>query len=991
MLEAERRLLTVMFCDLVGSTALSRQLDPEDLREVIRAYQRVAGDVIARYGGHVAQYLGDGILVYFGYPRAHDDDARRAVAAALDVVKELESLAQDLGERFGAELTVRIGVHTGPTVIGAMGSGEAGQALAIGATPNVAARLEGLAIAGTVVISETTARLVTGHFVCVDLGLKDLRGVDTPLRVYRVAGLGEEDEAGAPRAPLVGREMELAVLEGRYRQAARGRGRVVSISGEAGIGKSRLLQAFRAALLDEGPEWLSARCTQFCSASALHPVIELAPRWLRHGPSASPDARWEALCARAAHVGYSDPQALGLLGQLFGAGVPASEALSNQSPAIRRARTFEALTSFLLACAREHPIVLVFEDLQWADESTLEWLSALAERVADAPLMLISTARPELRVPWPDDTSLTLKGLSRDEMAELAAHVAGAADALSDEELDAVIARSGGNPLYVEELTRLWLARGPGRRASDLPPTLEQSLLARLDQLPSAKTVLQVASVIGRRFDFELLSRLLAWGHGELERELSRLSESGLLFARGEPPHAIYTFKHALIQDAAYGSLLRRTQEEIHAAVADTLSARAHTPPELLAHHYAAARKVHEAVHALRAAGKVALRTGALREATQHLERALSLLEELPVSPARNLDELLVRVDLGVPWMLTRGYAAPELEESNSRAFALCEAVGEAATEQLLPALWGLWIFYQVRSLYPKAEEMAQRLCRLSERSGDESVTLAAHLALGGTHALRGRLAEAEVELRAGLQLYDEARHGALAFLFGQDARAYCLGFLSWVRFHRGDALDARRARDAALAWAARVDQPGTQGFVEYMAAVLACHLGEHEDATRRARHLAELADRQGMPHFRALSQLVLGWAACERGAFVLAAEQLRAARAALIAVGSRGALSYFDAALVRAELGAGRLEAAEQALDDAFAFLAESDQRVFEPELLRLRGECLALAGEPGEVRAAWQARAREVALEQGNQALLARLDGPPKTAPAKPAERTL
>ena len=300
-------------------------------------------------------------------------------------------------------------------------------------------------------------------------------------------------------------------------------------------------------------------------------------------------------------------------------------------------------------------------------------------------------------------------------------------------------------------------------------------------------------------------------------------------------PNATFTFKHALIQDAAYGSLLRRTREEVHGAVAEALRLRGDAPPELLAHHYAAAGKVGPAVAQLRTAGTAALRSGALREATLHLERALDLLAAEPPSPRRTLDELLVRVDLGVPWMLTRGYAAPELEASYSRAFVLCEEAGEAASHQLLPALWGLWIFYQVRSLYPRAEEMAQRLCRLAERTGDSDVQLAAHLALGGTLAMRGVLGPAQEQLEAGILLYEEARHGPLAFLFGQDARVYCLGFLSWVRFHRGDAGDARRARDLALEHAARVDQPGTHGFAEYMSAVLACQLGEHDEATRRA------------------------------------------------------------------------------------------------------------------------------------------------------------
>jgi len=333
-------------------------------------------------------------------------------------------------------------------------------------------------------------------------------------------------------------------------------------------------------------------------------------------------------------------------------------------------------------------------------------------------------------------------------------------------------------------------------------------------------------------------------------------------------------------------------------------------------------------------------------------------------------------VDLGVPWMLTRGYAAPELEASYSRAFALCEEVGEDASHQLLPALWGLWIFYQVRSLYPRAEEMAQRLCRLAERTLDSDVQLAAHLALGGTLAMRGVLSAAEEQLEAGITLYDEAKHGPLAFLFGQDARVYCHGFLSWVRFHRGDVAGAKAARDASLSHAARLNQPGSHGFAEYMAAVLACQLGEHEDATRRAHHLTEIAERQGMPHFRALAQLVLGWAACERGDLDLAVEQLRAARAQLIATGSRGALSYFDAALVRAELGRGQLAAARSALDDAQRFLEEGDQRLFEAELLRLEAQWLLQSGAPESQRNEALQRARASATSQGNLALYARLD---------------
>lgn len=973
--EAERRLLTVMFCDLVGSTALSRQLDPEDLREVIRAYQQHAGEAITRHGGHVAQYLGDGLLVYFGFPRAHDDDARRAVTAALEVVSSVSRLAEQMDKQYGVELAVRVGVHTGPTVIGAMGQGAAEQALAIGETPNVAARLEGLAAPGSIVMSEHTARLVQGHFACVDLGLKELRGVDTPMRVFRVTGQAEDDGVGDAVVPLVGREMDLAVLEGRFRQAVRGRSRVVSITGEPGIGKSRLLAAFRSSLVDEPHQWLSARCSESYAASALHPVRELGPKLFGFVPGSSPETRSQQVVERLRSLALDDVEHVGLLCALFELPLPSQARLPSGSPALRRTLTFDVLCRLLTCAASEVPLVLAFEDLQWADESSMEWLSLLTERSAESPFMIVTTSRPGLHVPWRDDTTLTLKGLSPEEVRELARHVAEDLS-FSPEELETVVERSGGNPLYVEELTRLWLSRGPGRRRSDLPLTLEQSLLARLDQLPSAKAVVQIASVIGRRFDFGLLLTLLAWRPEELKHELSRLVETGMLFARGEVPQATYTFKHALIQDAAYGSLLRRTQEEIHAAVAEALRARGGAAPELLAHHYAAARKVRQAVAALRQAGQAALRAGALREATAHLERALGLLEEEPLSTQRNLDELLVRVDLGVPWMLTRGYAAPELEASYSRAFTLCEEVGEEGSQQLLPALWGLWIFYQVRSLYPRAEEMAQRLFRLSERSGDSDVQLAAHLALGGTLAMRGRLAEAQIQLEAGISLYDEARHGALAFLFGQDARVYCYGFLSWVHFHRGDAKRARAARDASLAQAERVNQPGTHGFAQYMAAVLSCQFGEHEDATRRAQDLTQIAERQGMPHFRALAQLVSGWAASERGELDAAVEQLRTARAQLIATGSRGALSYFDAALVRAELGRGQLGAARAALDEALRFVDEGDQRLFEAELLRLEAQWLAQSGAPDALRMDTLRRAQNSAKAQGNVALSARLD---------------
>ena len=678
--EAERRQLTVLFCDLVDSTRLARQFDPEDWRDIVRAYQQACAEVIQRFDGYIAQYLGDGLLVYFGYPQAHEDDAQRAGRAGLGILEAMGLLNARLEQERGMRLAVRVGIHTGPVVVGAMGGGNRQEQLALGDTPNIAARLQGLAAPDTVVVSAATLGLIEGFFTCQALGEHALKGVEEPMRVYQLlaeSGAQTRLDAVAPRGltPLVGREQEVGLLLERWAQSTEGHGQVVLLSGEAGIGKSRLIEVLRERVGREGATWLTFRCSPYHTNSALYPVITHLQRMLQLRPEETPAEQLERLEHALQSTRLPLEEAVPLLAALLSVPLAERYAPLDWSPQKQKQKTQEALVAWLVAEAERQPVLAVWEDLHWADPSTLEWLGLVLDQTPTVPLCTLLTYRPEFPPPWAPRsylTQLTLSRLTRPQVEEMIRRITGG-KRLPAEVVLQMVAKTDGVPLFVEELTKTVLEAGWLQEQEDhytltgplpalaIPATLQDALRARLDRLADGKAVAQLGAVLGRTFAYELLRAVAPLDELALWRGLVQLVRAEVLYQRGVPPQATYTFKHALLQEAAYQSLLRSTRQQYHLrtaqVVAEQFPQTAETQPELLAQHYTEAGLAEEAVGYWQRAGERGNARSAFVEAIAHCTKGLAVLQTLPDTPARAQRELRLQLalDSGVtdderPW-----------------------------------------------------------------------------------------------------------------------------------------------------------------------------------------------------------------------------------------------------------------------------------------------------------------------------------------------------
>ena len=694
--KAERRQVTVMFSDLVGSTALSARLDPEDLREVISAYQKCVAETVRRFGGFVAKYMGDGVLIYFGYPQAHEDDAERAVRVGLEIVAAITAMKSSV------PIQTRIGIATGLVVVGDLiGSGEAQERGIVGETPNLAARLQGIAEPNGVVIAESTRRLLGNLFEFDDLGAKDLKGIAGMVRTFaplRASSVESRFEAlhTSDLTALVGREEELELLVRRWSKAKTGEGQVVLLSGEAGIGKSRLTAALLKRLATE----LHTRLRYFCSPqhadSAFHPIIGQMERAAGFAHGDAPKAKLAKLDALLAQTSTTKQDGA-LFTELLSLPNDGRYPALDLAPQQRRQRTLEALTAQLARLASQQPVLMIFEDAHWTDPTSLEAFGRAVDRIKSLPVLLIVTFRPEFNAPWvglPHVTAQTLNRLGEREAAAIVARLVGNKELPADV-MTEIVERTDGIPLFVEEMTKAILeAEGEGaarRTTAGVPPTamavpasLHASLMARLDRLGPAKEVAQIGAAIGREFSHALLAAVVRKPEAELNTALDRLIQSGLLFRQGVPPHASYLFKHALVQDAAYGTLLREPRRALHARIAETLESQfaeiAESQPELLARHYTEAGQIEKAAGLWGKAGQRSLERSALVEAAAQLTRALDQIAILPATPSLRREQIKLQVALITPLLHVKGYAAPETKAAVEQARLLidqAEALGE--------------------------------------------------------------------------------------------------------------------------------------------------------------------------------------------------------------------------------------------------------------------------------------------------------------------------
>ncbi len=984
---AERRQLTVMFCDLVGSTALSERLDPEDLRALMRAYRQPCAKVIERYEGHVAQFLGDGVMAYFGWPVAHEDDAERAVRAGLDIVQAVKAI--DSPE----PLRVRVGIATGAVVVGASHDGGADLPnAAVGETPNVAARVQGLAKPDQVVIAPTTRQLVAGVFELENLGEHVLKGIVEPLRAWHVTGVAQVDGRFAAHAehlsPLVGREEETGLLLRRWRLAKAGEGQVVLLCGEPGIGKSRITETICRHVAEEPHIRLRYQCSPYFVNTALYPLIEHLQRaagFDRNDTAIEQLDKLETLLSQ----GTGDVAAVA---PLFAAMLSIEQdryPLRAGGPQKQKERTMEALVEQLTGLSGRQPVLMVVEDAHWIDETTLEAISAFIDNIHDRRVLLIVTYRPEFKPPWLGYGHVTVHALNRLTRRQGAALIAGVAraKALPQAVLDQIIERTDGIPLFAEELTKMVLEAGyledVGNRYEvrgtmptlEIPTTLRDSLMARLDQLAPIKEVAQIGACIGRDFAYEVLAAVSPMDEVTLQDALTALVSSGLVFQRGGGSRVSYSFKHALVHEAAMDSLLRNKRRHWHEKVAGAL--RRIDPhieenrPELLAHHYQSAGLVEHAAGCWLRAGQLAVRHAANKDAIGHLQKALECLQQTPDDDTRRQKELAVYTVLGPALIVTEGWASKTAKNIYEKAHGICQSLGDI--HQQFPALWGSWLFQQTGVGSGHAIGHANELLDIAEQDQAVELRLQANHAAWTTFLWHGDIRRGLSHVETGLPLYDRDSHGGQAARYGGHDPAVCgLGQGALARWLIGTPDRAKADVDQAIALARQLGHPPSVAHGLVWASWVHQFRRDPAAAQACAEEALVIGRDLGLAMYVGIATVVRGWARTISGNERGGPDEVTEGVQLCLKTGTQMSATYFRGLAAEALLHAGRPDDALAEIDKAFALMEETGEGFWKAELLRLSGEAALQVAKPDADSAASRfANALVVAQGQGARAL--------------------
>ena len=944
-----------MFCDLVGSTGLAAQLDAEDWRDLVSEYLDQASAAVAGFGGHVLKRLGDGLMALFGYPQAQENDAERAVRAALAIQRALGELNARNAATGTRELSARIGLELGPVVVDATGE-------VFGDAPNIASRVQAAAEPGWVLVTGNVQRQVAGLFVAEEQGAQNLRGAPFPISLYRIVRASGGAWRGAARAltPFIGREEELALLTRRWERARAGEGQVVQIVGEPGIGKSRLLDEFRAKLGETPHTWAVWSASQLLKNTPLHPVAEWGR--FRFGGDLPPEQRLADLEGTLRLIGLDPVEYAPLIAPLVDIPLPPGS-LPNFSPDETRLRQLTAIVAYALAGARSQPAALVFEDLQWADPTSLELMRALAERGAQAPLLLIITMRPEFHPPWSLRSHHSVISLSPLDRAQVARMVGALAThhALPKDVVEGVSERTGGVPLFVEEVTRLLLERGVEVGAQAIPPTLQQSLAARLDRLGTAREAAQIGAVLGRAFTYALL-RDVAGPEGdfgpisesgqrgldeaELSLALERLLEADILLVEGVGPQATYRFKHALIQDAAYESFLKSRRQALHRRAAEILCrqpGREAAEPEAIAHHFTEAGLDDRAIEWWGKAGDEALRRSAFKEAIAHLGKAIAIADR-PRSGLKSADVLSQRVQLQVTYgnalIAARGHGA--LETTEAFVKARLSAAGDSDAPGRLAADYGLWTGSYARGELAAMRTHAANFLADVEAKPNSPEAGVAHRCAGTTHWFAGEYETARDHLELALALFQPGRDDDLAFRFGQDAGVAAMADLAQTLWPLGDVDRAASLMENLEARIARLTHVGTLAFGRFHLATFEMRRGDRQRTAPHALELARITREHDLPLFRAFALFLEGFATIDSGT---PGGGLEGMRRGVELLRERNALVFdglMKIALAEAESRAGDPARALVIVDEALATCERTGYAAFEGELRRVRGQVL-------------------------------------------------
>jgi class 3 adenylate cyclase/predicted ATPase len=957
--EAERRQLTVMFVDLAGSTALSARFDPEDMRTIITDYQNAVAGVVMRYEGQVAKYMGDGIFCHFGWPVAHEDDTERALRAALAIVSAMKELKAPDGQG----LQARIGIATGLVVIGDLiGTGAAQEEAVVGETPNLAARLQAFAAPGKIMIAEATRRRVGSLFNVLHMGAQEFKGFAGPVPAYQLlderAAESRYDARSSGLIPaMVGRDHELALVVERWRRAKSREGQMVVLSGEAGIGKSRVTRAIIDAVAPEPHIRLSYQCSPFYSDSPLYPIAQQ----LTFASGIKADDSIDDKLDRLEGILVGAKEHRPLIASLMGLDSERRYGVVNMTPQQQRGQTLQALVGQLIALAEQKPVLFVLEDAHWIDATTLELVDLCLDQIAHARVMMLVTARPTFQHNFgghPIVTKLALNRLGRDQIVAIVSRLTGG-KTLPNELLDVIAAKTDGMPLFVEEFTKSVLESGELKETDSafeltgpldhltIPSTLYDSLMARLDRLQPIKEVAQTAACIGRDFSYGLLKAVSPLDYLALQDALERLVKAELIFQRGAPPEASYTFKHALVRDAAYDTLLKTRRQKIHASLVDAFEG-IDAVPELIAHHATIAGIHEKAIDHWLMAGERASQQSADVEAVRHLRRGMNLLADIPEGPLRDGKELSLRIALGGPLIATRGYAFSETAENYARARELCERLGER--DRLLPVLYGEYAAHYVHGDLREMRSTAALFASLCEEQDQDGVNLIVKRFSALDHFHTGDPLAAKQLLEDILASYVPERHQGLAINFGHDARVSSLSYLGWALWVLGYPEQAELTSAAAVKWGRGLSHANSKGLgLGWGATMTKVLLRDADSAAMVARELIEYSDTVGLSLWSAYGRVYSGWAKMAQGHCQDARREMLTGLAMLEQTGNRRNSPLLFSWAAQAEMLNDNSEEAANWLRKGFVTLEATDDSIWAPELYRTRAElALQFDGDP-------------------------------------------
>ena len=961
-IEGERKLVTVLFADVADYTSMAEKLDPEEVHQIMDGCFKILMDEVHSYEGTINQFTGDGVMALFGAPVAHEDHAQRACHAALSIQKALGDYGQKLKDDCGVDFLMRIGLNSGPVIVGSIGDDLRMDYTAVGDTTNLAARMEGMANPGTILGTAYTHKLARDFFEFESLGKVEVKGKEEPVEAYELKKASEVEtriEAAAAKGltKFAGRKKSIAALMEAYDKAKSGSGQVVGVVGEAGVGKSRLLIELRSELAKEEYIYLEGRCLHYGSSMAYLPIHDILKSYFDIKEGHQEDLIKKKVEEKIFHFDERLKSALPPFQELLSVKVEDDTYLQLE-PAAKKIRTFEGIRDLLVCESENKPLVFVVEDLHWIDSLSEEFLNYLIDWLAGTHILLILLYRPEYAHQWGSKSFYSKIGvdqLTTKSSAQLVQNILEGGEVVPELK-ELILNRAGGNPLFVEELTHSLLENGSiqrqdhqyvlNRKSSEIevPDTIQGIIAARIDRIEeSLKQIMQVASVIGREFAYRILQTIMGMRE-ELKSSLINLQGLEFIYEKSLFPELEYIFKHALTQEVAYNSLLQKRRKEIHekiaVAIEEIYQDRLEEYYELLAYHYMKSNNKQKAVEYLKLAGQQAVQRSANAEAVSHLTSALELLKASPDTSERTQQELTLQIALGASLAATKGHGAAEVERVYIRARELCQQVGE--TPQLFPVLFGLWRFYNFRSELQTARELAEELMSLARNVQDPALLLQAHRALGAALFYHGEIGPSQAHLEQAFALYDSQQHRSLAFLYGIVSGVYCLTFEAYALWLLGYPEQALKKREEALTLAQDLSHPYSLAFALSHGALLHQYRQEVQAAQEQAEAAIAVCTEQGFPYWLAMGTILRGWAMAEQGQEEEGIAQMRQGLAAYRATGAELRRPYYISLLAEACGKKGQAEEGLNTLAEALNTVNKTGERWYEAELFRLKGELL-------------------------------------------------